>query len=178
MIGKKKQKRIDNYKIKKFNHKNFNKHTLKSSLIAMNKRVFVAYIKFHFPLNGQKARKYQDKYKVLQSLEEAVLINAISRTKALEIIYETKYVIPFVGALIAVVVVPAIIAFGDSFIVDYPVYKKEIKLGAVVVASLCAVAVSVFITHSIKKDKNVLALLVSFRELLEQALAAKKNDEK
>ncbi|WP_242730129.1 hypothetical protein [Bacillus altitudinis] len=172
---KKKQNIIDDYEINKNNDRNFNKRTLKNSLIAKNARVFVGFINYHFPLDGQKIRKYKNKYDALKSLDEHVLINAISRTKALEIIYESKYINTFVGSLITVAVIPLILAVGDYFIAGNPDIENDIKLGVRVAASLFAAFMLWFFPRKIIKDKNVIALLVSFRELLEQALAAKKN---
>ncbi|WHF25372.1 hypothetical protein QJS65_10980 [Bacillus altitudinis] len=172
---RKRRKEEYDEEIEKLKHEDFSQANLKKNLIEMRSRVFVKYIEFHFPLDGQIYKTYESKLKTLRSLDEGVLSNAVARTKGLEKIYETKYINTFVGSLITVAVIPLILAVGDYFIAGNPDIENDIKLGVRVAASLFAAFMLWFFPRKIIKDKNVIALLVSFRELLEQALAAKKN---
>ncbi|WP_144498340.1 hypothetical protein [Bacillus pumilus] len=157
---------------KRKKEEDFSQANLKKNLMGMRPRVFVEYIDFHFPLDGQIYKTYKSKLKTLRSLDEDVLSNAIARTKGLEKIYETKYVTSFVIAMLTATV-PTILAIGDFIIANNIEFKNLIKMIIRLVATLFAMSTVIFFQRKIIKDKNVLAVLVSFRELLEQALAKK-----
>ncbi|APT49190.1 hypothetical protein BSA171_13435 [Bacillus safensis] len=147
--------------IKKFKNEEFNKANLRNNFVSMKTNVFVEYLEFHFSLDGQSYRSYRRKLRVLSSLEEDVLRIAISRIKGIEKVYETKYVTFYVGAILATVA-QVITAFGNVF------------TGFTIVISFIVMAFSmltlkIFLKLMIK-DKNFIAVLISFRELLEKTL--------
>lgn len=160
---RKRRKEEDDEEIEKLKNEDFSQANLKKNLMGMRPRVFVEYIDFHFPLDGQIYKTYKSKIKTLRSLDEDVLSNAIARTKGLEKIYETKYITYFVGATLTATV-PTILFVSELLM-------GKIKAYLFVPAfSLC---ILLLILLDIIKDKNVTAALVSFQELLEQALAKK-----
>lgn len=161
---RKRRKEEDDEKIKKLKNEDFSQANLKKNLMVMRPRVFVEYIKFHFPLDGQIYETYKSNLKTLRSLDEDVLSNAIARTKGLEKIYEYKHMTSFIGTYLAATI-PTILSFSDVL----PINKIYPRLGA----TLFAVFTLRFFLKGIVKDKNVIAVLLSVRELLEQALAKK-----
>ncbi|WP_366560103.1 hypothetical protein AB0R69_15475 [Bacillus pumilus] len=154
--------------IKKFKNEEFNKANLRNNLASMNANVLVKYLEFHFSLDGQSYRSYRRKLRVLSSLEEDVLWIAISRITGIEKVYETKYVTFYVGAILAAVV-QVLTAFGNLF----PGYTIAVSLIAMAFSML---TLKIFL-RLMMEDKTFIAVLISVRELLEQALAKKTKDE-
>lgn len=152
----------------KFKKEKFTQFNLKTNLMEMKMHVFIDYINFHFPLNGQSHKVYSNKLRKLENIEENVLINAISRTKAFEKIHETKYGTFFVGAILASIV-PVIAVFGDL----NPTYIIPIRFYIMGFTMLTLM----YFLKAMNKDKYVVALMQSFRELLEQTLAKKGNSD-
>lgn len=172
---RKRRKKEDDEEIEKLKHEDFSQANLKKNLIEMRSRVFVKYIEFHFPLDGQIYKTYESKLKTLRSLDEGVLSNAVARTKGLEKIYETKYITSIVVALLTATV-PTILAIGDFVLANNIKSENVLRISVRAAATIFAVSTLMYFQRGITKDKNFVALLVSFRELLEQALAAKKNN--
>lgn len=150
--------------IKRFKNEQFNKANLRNNLVSMKTNAFVEYLEFHFSLDGQRYRSYRSKLRVINSLEEEVLLIAISRIKGFERVYETKYITFYVGAILTAVV-QVITAFGNLF----PGYTIVVSL---IVMTFSLLTLKLFLNLMIK-DKNFIALLISFRDLLEKTLDRK-----
>lgn len=164
-IEKRKLRIEENKAIKGIRKEVFNHVNLKNNLIKMRVRVLVEYIDFHFSLEGQNDLiVFRSKLRVVKSLDKDVLLRAIARTKGMEKIYETKYTTFFVGAILAATV-PVIAAFGDLV----PAYTIIIRFYIMIFSMLTLI----YFLKDMIKDKYFVALLVSFREMLEQALAEK-----
>lgn len=142
--------------------------TMERVLLNWDKEDLISYLKTHFPIEGQKNEEWKNNARVIKNLDEDVLISAIARIKALEKIYEYKHLTPFIGTFLAATV-PAILAFSDVM----PINKIYPRLGA----TLFAVLTLRFFLKGMSKDKNVKAVLVSVRELLEHYLEKKTKDE-
>lgn len=164
-IKKRKLRIEENKAIKRLKKEEFKHVNLKNNLVKMRVRVLIEYIDFHFPLEGQADfLVFRNKLRAIRSLDKDVLLNAIARIKGMEKIYETKYATFFVGAIITATV-PVIAAFSDLI----PTYTIMIR----VCIMLFTMFTLRFFLKAMIKDKNIVALLVSFREMLEQALAEK-----
>ncbi|MBG9826043.1 hypothetical protein ABE33_10380 [Bacillus safensis] len=164
-IEKRKLRIEENKAMEEFKKEEFNHVNLKNNLIKMRMRVLVKYIDFHFSLEGQDDLiVFRSKLRVVRSLDKDVLLSAIARTKGMEKIYETKYTTFFVGAILAATV-PVIAAFGDLI----PAYTIIIRVYIMIFTMLTLI----FFLKDLIKDKYFVALLVSFREMMEQALAEK-----
>ncbi|MDM5298070.1 hypothetical protein QUF51_07855 [Bacillus pumilus] len=150
--------------IKKFKSEQFNKANLRNNLVSMKTNVFVEYLEFHFSLDGQSYQSYRSKLRVINSLEEDVLLIAISRIKGFEKVYETKYITFYVGAILTAVV-QVITAFGNLF----PGFTIVISL---IVMAFSMLTLKIFLKLMIK-DKIFIAALISFRDLLEKTLDRK-----
>ncbi|MDP4564063.1 hypothetical protein AAYR27_17555 [Bacillus safensis] len=164
-IEKRKVRIEENKAIKGFKKEVFNHINLKNNLIKMRVRVLVEYIDFHFSLEGQDDLiVFRSKLRVVRSLDKDVLLNAIARAKGMEKIYETKYATFFVGAILTSTV-PVIAAFGDLI--------PEFTIMTRVFIMVFTMFNLIFFLKAMIKDKYIVALLASFREMLEQALAEK-----
>ncbi|MEH7760061.1 hypothetical protein V7417_05010 [Bacillus pumilus] len=164
-IEKRKLRIEENKAIKGFKKEAFNHINLKNNLIKMRVRVLVEYINFHFSLEGQDDLiVFRSKLRVVRSLDKDVLLNAIARTKGMEKIYETKYATFFVGAILTSTV-PVIAAFGD--LIPEFTFITRVFIMVFTMFNL------IFFLKAMIKDKYIVALLTSFRELLEQTLIEK-----
>ncbi|WP_345807515.1 hypothetical protein [Bacillus pumilus] len=152
--------------IKKFKNEEFNKANLRNNLVSMKTNVFVEYLEFHFSLDGQRYRSYRSKLRVINSLEEEVLLIAISRIKGFEKVYETKYITFYVGAILTAVV-QVLTTFGNLF----PGYTIVVSL---IVMAFSTLTLKLFLKLMIK-DKKFIAVLISFRDLLEKTLDRKNS---
>lgn len=141
---------------------------LEEALLNWHNDNLIFFLKTHFPYKGYKNKKWEVNIKTIKNLDEDVLISAIARIKALEKIYEYKHLTPFIGTFLAATV-PAILAFSDVM----PINKIYPRLGA----TLFAVLTLRFFLKGMSKDKNVIAVLISVRELLEHYLEKKTKDE-
>ncbi|WP_144459067.1 hypothetical protein [Bacillus pumilus] len=146
----------------------FDEGTMERVLLNWDKEDLISYLKTHFPIEGQKNEEWKNIVRVIKNLDEDVLISAIARIKALEKIYEYKHMTSFLGTFLAATI-PTILSFSDVL----PINKIYLRLGA----TLFAVFTLRFFLKGIVKDKNVIAVLISVRELLEQALVKKTKDE-
>lgn len=144
----------------------FGKETMEDALLNWNEKDFIRYLNTHFSIEG-KSESPREKVNVLRSLDEVVLEIASARIDGLEKIYDDKHIIFFIGALIAAAT-PAVTAIFLPF-TSGEVYPR-------IAASFFALCSLMFFKTFLGRDKNILAVLVSFRKLLEQALD-KKSDE-
>ncbi|MGN7324790.1 hypothetical protein ACTHPT_14070 [Bacillus altitudinis] len=143
----------------------FDEETMEDALLNWNEKDFIKYLNIHFSIEGQ-SDSLREKVNVLRSLDEVVLEIASARIDGLEKIYDDKHTIFFIGALIAAAT-PAVTVTFLPF-TSGEVYPR-------IAASLFTLCSLMFFKKYLNKDKNVLAVLISFRKLLMQALA-KKND--
>ncbi|MEH7790406.1 hypothetical protein V7358_13545 [Bacillus pumilus] len=143
----------------------FDEETMEDALLNWNEKDFIKYLNIHFSIEGQ-SDSLREKVNVLRSLDEVVLEIASARIDGLEKIYDDKHTIFFIGALIAAATPAVTVAF-------LPFTSGEVYPR--IAASLFTLCSLMFFKKYLNKDKNVLAVLISFRKLLMQALA-KKND--
>ncbi|MBU8639897.1 hypothetical protein [Bacillus pumilus] len=145
----------------------FDKETMEDALMNWQGRDFIDYLRTHFSIDGQ-TENLRERVEVLRSLDTMVLDTALARVKGCEKIYENKHVLFFMGGLLTAATQVISVFSTSDFLVR-------------TIIILCSIIVSVLILMSFKKalskDNYISASLLSFREMLEQALAAKMGNE-
>ncbi|WP_255233953.1 hypothetical protein [Bacillus altitudinis] len=152
----------------------FDKETMEDALLNWNEKDFIRYLNTHFSIEG-KSESPREKVNVLRSLDEVVLEIASARIDGLEKIYDDKHIIFFIGALIAAAT-PAVTAIFLPFTSGEVHPSASGEVYPRIAASFFTLCSLMFFKTYLGRDKNILAVLVSFRKLLEQALD-KKSDE-
>lgn len=159
--------------IKKFQSEVFNKNNLKRNLAQMDSTSLNAYLKFHFPKDGQDYTNHRIKVQVVRSLDKVDLSSAIARMERIEHTNDQKRYFFFIGFIFTTII---------AFIA--PISNKvELNSDAhwnifIIVTSIICIALFLIQQHfhkSVLQDDYNRSDLIYFKELLIQAKADKES---
>lgn len=143
------------------------KETLEDRLLNWQGRDLINYIKTHFSFDSHSG-KLQENIEILRSIDKVVLETALARVKGFEKIYENKHILFFISGLLTATV-PAITSFSTS--------EWKIRVMITLCATLFSVSTLMIFKKALSKDNYIASSVLSFREMLEQALEAKTENE-